>query len=692
MERVTRFRARILLGLLVAVLLFFCFKLYDMQVIKTGGKKENITTFTTRTRVKAARGDILDTHGNVLVSNRASYDLVMNHYVLLTASGTNNHLYRLVQRCKETGIEITDNFPISRERPFVYTLDQFNSSWQGYYQIYLADKEVDSDITAPLLIKRLRTRYKIPVEWSEEDARAVIGLRYEMDLRGCVASLPNHVFLSDVDDTSLSAIVELNIPGMFVEKTTVREYSTKYAAHVLGFVGKMSKEQWEKYKTVEGYAMDSEIGQSGLEAAFEEYLHGVDGYRIDTVTASGELVKSEYETEPRAGANVEVSIDINLQRVAEDGMARVVEELRAQEEGADGVDAEGAAVVAINVKTGQVLVCASYPTYDLSTYFQNYKEILETDFDPLYNRALLGTYPPGSTYKMSMVVAAINCGLIDSKTEIYDSGVFDKYAPGFKVYCLRYSSYGLAHKSINAATALQVSCNYFFYDIADKMNIADMDNTAKALGLGEPTGIELPENIGQRANAETKRKLYTGDNAGWYRADQITASIGQSDNRFTPMQLCVYTAALANKGTRYKATFLNRVVSADYRSLIKESQKKVLDTLEITADAVNAYHTGMQMVTQRGPEWNGTASSTFKNYPIKVAAKTGTAQSGNKTASDNGAFVCYAPAEDPQIAIAIYGEKAGHGSSLATIARDIMDAYFEIGEAADVTAHENKIS
>ena len=692
MERVTRFRARVLLGILVTVLVFFCFKLYDLQVIKTGGKKENITTFTTMTRVKAARGDILDTHGNVLVSNRASYDLVMNHYVLLTASGTNGHLYRLVQRCKEADIQVTDSFPVTRERPFVYTLDELNSSWQGYYQTYLANLEVDSDITAPLLIKRLRERYKIPAEWSEEDARAVIGLRYEMDLRGVVPSLPNHVFLSDVNDTALSAIVELNIPGMFVEKTTVREYSTKYAAHVLGFVGKMNKDQWEKYKKIDGYAMDTEIGQSGLEAAFEEYLHGVDGLRIDTVTASGELVKSEYKTEPRAGANVEVSIDINLQRVAEEGMERVVQELRNQEEGEDGKDAEGAAVVAMNVKTGQVLVCASYPTYDLSTYFENYNQILEADFDPLYNRALLGIYPPGSTYKMSMVIAGIHAGLIDSKTEIYDDGVFDKYAPGFRVFCLRYSSYGLAHKYINAATALQVSCNYFFYDIADRISITVMDDTAKALGLGEPTGIELPENIGHRANPETKRKLYAGDKGEWFQADKITASIGQSDNRFTPMQLCVYTAALANKGTRYKATFLNRVVSADYRSLLKESQKEVLSTLAISDDAFNAYHTGMKMVTQKGPEWNGTAQAIFRNYPIKVAAKTGTAQNGQNNASDHGAFVCYAPAEDPQIAIAIYGEKAGHGSSLATIARDIMDAYFEIGEAADVTAHENKLS
>ena len=691
MERITKFRARVLLLLFAIVLAFFALKLYDLQVIETGGKTDNTSTFTTRTRVKASRGDILDTNGNLLVGNRASYDLVINHYVLLTASGTNNYLYQLVSRCREAGIDYNENFPISAERPFVYTLDNYNSAWRGYFQSYLHDKELDSDITAPLLVKRLRERYKIPADWSEEDARAVIGLRYEMDLRGIVGSLSNHVFLSDVSDEDLSSLVELNIPGLMVEKTTVREYNTKYAAHVLGFVGKMNAEQWEKYKKIDGYEMDSEIGQSGLEAAFEEYLHGVDGIREDTVTTAGKLVKSEYIVEPKAGANVEVSIDIRLQRAAEEGLDKVITALRALDDDEDGHDAEGGAVVAIDVKTGQVLTCASYPTYDLSTYFENYKEILDTDYDPLYNRALMGAYPPGSTYKMSMVVAGINSGMITSETPIVDKGKFDKYAPGFVVNCLRWTNYHGTHGATNAAVALQVSCNYFFYELGDRINIATMDNTAKALGLGEHTGIELPENIGHRANEETKRKLYPQD-PYFYTADRITAAIGQSDNRFTPMQLAVYTAALANKGTRYKATFLNRVVSADYRSLLKQSEKEVLSTLEISNDAWVAYHNGMRLVTQKTTDWTGTAYSTFKNYPIAVAAKTGTAQSGSLTASDHGAFVCYAPADNPQIAIALYGEKAGHGSSLSTIARDMLDIYFEVGEVGDVIVNENKPS
>ncbi len=688
MERITRIRARILVLIFTVIVFFFGFKLYDLQIIQTGGKTDNTSTFTTYTRVKATRGDILDTNGNLLVGNRASYDLVINHYVLITADGTSDYLYKLVKRCQEAGVTYTDHFPVSTERPFVYTLNQYNSSWQNYFQEYLSYKGgLDSDISAPLLVQRLRERYKLPEEWTDDEARQVIGLWYEMELRQCVGSLPNYIFLADVSDEDLSAIMELNIPGLTVEASTVREYSTVYAAHVLGFVGPMNAEQWEKYKDDPDYTMDAEIGQDGFEAAYEKYLHGVDGLREDTVTVSGELVSSRYLVEPKAGANVEVSIDINLQRAAENTMADIYADLRSDPNN-DGSDCQGGAVVAMDVKTGQVLVCSSYPTYDLSTFFENYDEILNADFGPLYNRALMGEYPPGSTYKMSMVVAGINSGTITSETQIYDRGVYNKYGPDFAPKCLYYTNYGQLHENVNAAVALQVSCNYFFYELADKIALSAIDNTAKNLGLGEPTGVELAENLGHRANAETKKKLHNED---WYKGDQITAAIGQSDNRFTPMQLCVYASTLANRGTRYRATFLNRVVSDDYRSLLYDNEVSVMSTFDISDDAYKAYTEGMYLVTQK-TDWTGTAYSTFKDYPIDVAAKTGTAENGITDASAHGAFICYAPVENPQIAIAIYGERAGHGSYLAPIAKAILDEYFEVGDIGDVVTYENKLS
>lgn len=686
MERITRVRAMILTAIFLIIAVLFAFKLYDLQIIETGGKKDNQSTFVTRTRVKAARGDILDSNGNMMVSNRASYDLVINHYVLLSATGTNNHIYRLIQACQAGGYEYSDHLPISRERPFTYTLDQYNAAWQGYFQKYLAKINLDSDITAPLLIQKLRAQYKLPEEWSEEEARLVIGIRYEMALRGIVASLPNYIFMEDADDESLAAVVELNVPGLTAEASTVREYNTKYAAHILGYVGAMNAEQWEKYKDIEGYSMDTQIGQSGLEAAYEQYLHGTDGIREDTVARDGTLISSRYITEPKAGSNVEISIDLNLQMVAEDKLLETFEAMRAGDI-RDGKDVEGGAVVAMNVKTGQLLVSASYPSYDLATMSENWDEIVEDPLKPLYNRALQAAYPPGSTYKPSMVIAGINSGVINSGTQIYDAGVYRKYAP-FTPSCLYWTNYHASHGTITASDALKVSCNYFFYELGDRLSINAIDKTARELGLGEPTGVELSEELGHRANEQTKAMLYKGDDAKFYAGDRILTAIGQSDNRFTPIQLCSYTMALANQGVRYKATFMNRVVSADYRTLLAENNPQVLSTCNISEDAILAYTKGMCAVAG---EQGGTAYSTFRDYPIQVAAKTGTAETF-KGASDNAAFILYAPADDPQIAIAIYGEKAGHGSSLAAIARTITDVYFDVDEIGDVVTYENKLS
>ena len=690
MERMIRLRAVILFLVFALVVGFFSGKLYLMQVRDSGGDTNNITTFETRTRVKAARGNILDRNGNVLVTNRASYDLMINHFVLTSSAQPNETLLKLVKLCREMGVEYEEHFPITKETPFRYTLSDYNTTWQNHFQSFLIYRDnLDSDATAPLLMQKLRESYLIPEDWSDEDARAVLGLRYELSLRMCVNSLSNYVLLTDVSSEMLAAALELGVPGMSVEASTVREYTTPYAAHVLGYVGAMSPDQWAVYKEL-GYPLDALVGQDGFEEAFEQYLHGTDGTRVDRVTKDGTLVESYYEVAPKAGQNVQVSIDVNLQSAAEDALAININNLRDPEvnkEG-DGLDAAGAAVVAMDVKTGQVLVCGSFPTYDLSKLFEDYNELMNADLQPLYNRALQAEYPPGSTYKMSMVVAGIDNRKISITSKITDKGKFTKYE-GFDATCLSYTKYGRTHGAINAMEAIKVSCNYFFYELADNMDINQIDATAKGLGLGESTGIELYERIGYRANAETKAKLYTGDNARWYMGDQILASIGQSDNRFTPIQLCSYVTTLVNQGTRYKATFLNRVVSADHTQVVMENQTQVLSKMAISDQAFNAYTTGMKLAAS---ESGGTAYSTFRNYPVTVAAKTGTAQTGVSNHSDNGAFVCYAPADDPQIAVVVYGERAGHGRSLGDVARAVLDAYFGLGQYGDIVVPENGIS
>ena len=701
MERMTRVRAGALLVLFSLIICLFALKLYEEQIIKTDGLTDNTKTFTTYTRVKAARGEILDCKGNVLVSNRASYDLVFIHYVILSADGTNDYLLDLVELCRQMEIPYNDHFPVSEDAPFTYTLSDYNSTWQGYFQSYLLEVDLDSDISAPLLIKKLRERYNIPQEWSDQDARAVIGLRYELDLRQDITNLPNFVFCEDASSEALAAILELNIPGLKTETSTVREYNTQYAAHILGYVGAMTEEQWEYYKGLEDqkYAMDALVGQSGFELAFEEYLHGTDGTRVDKYTVDGTLVEQYYlkdengvEQKPVSGKNVELTIDLSLQRTAEDSLESLITELRAtaqEDKHVDGSDIEGGAVVVMDVKTGQILACASYPTYNLGTYFEDFETLKDAEFAPLYNRALQATYAPGSTYKMSMVIAGVQAGEIDSTTLIEDKGVYTKYEP-FTANCLKWTLNHDTHGYINAIQALEKSCNYYFYELSDRINISIMDTVAKGLGLGESTGIELGEALGHRANPDEKAKLYanTMDDSRWYTADKIMASIGQSINKFTPMQLCVYTSTLANRGVRYKATFLNRVVSSDYRELEFENEPQILSKMTISDEAYLAYSEGMRAVAK-----TGTASGTFANYHIEVAAKTGTAQHSNsENVSDHGAFVCYAPFDEPEIAVVVYGEKAGHGTTMGQIAKEILDAYFENPEVGDVTTGENTVS
>ena len=710
MERISRVRASLLLVFFCLILAFFVFTMYDLQIVETGGVVDNTTTFTTITRVKASRGDILDINGNKLVGNRASYDLVFNHYVITSSDNTNDSLMRLIQKTRELGITYMDHFPITKDRPFEYTLTEYTTAWQGYFQSYLRDRSIDSDITAPLLMQRMRERYKIPEEWSDVDARAVIGLRYEFDLRG-VVNLSSYVFMEDVSDEHLSALLELNTPGLMVEASTVREYHTKYAAHILGTMGAMTNKQWEKvrdaYKAGEGpeYYMDAQVGQSGFEAAFESYLHGVDGLRRDTVDKNGAIISQEYYEgkEPKAGNNVETTIDINLQTIAEDALADIIDWLQNPEDSKTdknqeltGRDVEGAAVVVMKVKTGEILACASYPTYNPITYNQDYEEILKMDFDPLFNRAFHATYAPGSSFKMVTLYAAMELGggtegrLFQYGETINAQGKYRRYEDqGFAPACLLWNSYKRMHGVIDAAKALEVSCNYFFYELSDRfLSGATLDEAAKGFGLGEKTGIELDEAVGMRANAENKAKLYKGALASWGVGDKLNASIGQSENRLTPLQLCVYVATVANKGVCMKATFLNRVVASDYRTLVYQNEPVVASTLKMSNATYGTLVQGMKQVIT-GP--SGTARTTMQGLSVEVAAKTGTAETG-RLGSDDGSFVCFAPVDNPEIAIAVFGEKAAHGSTLGRVARDVIEYYFYQAQASAVNTYENQIA
>lgn len=674
MERMTRIRATAVFLLFALVLGMFGFRMYQLQIRDADTQSASLSTYTTWSRVTAARGEILDRKGNVLVTNRASYNLVFNNYVFYNSDNPNESLRKLVNLLKSDGIEYIEHFPVTLEKPYEYTLDSLSTTWQGYFKDFLNYRELDSDISAVQLMKQLRAAYRIPNTWTDQEVRLVVGLRYELELRSDLTSLSAYTLIEDVSSDNLSAILELNTPGLSVESSTVREYATKYAAHILGFMGQMDAEEYEVYKE-QDYSMDAYVGKSGFEGAFEEYLHGTDGVKLTTVDADGNIVSEYFTREPKAGANVETTIDLDIQMAAEEALEEVILDLRENGLGGhgEGKDAEGGAVVAIDVKTGEILACASYPTYDPSRYYEDYNELLEMDYGPMNNRALALTYAPGSVFKMAVTIAAINAGTISSGTIIEDQGVYTKYED-YQPQCLIYTNYGQTHGPIDVMQALAVSCNYYFYEAGNRTGMPAIDQVSKALGLGEKTGVEIFERQGYRSNRETKEELYPDDPdySGWYDADTLQLSIGQGENRFTPAQLAVYTAALANRGTRYRATFLSRVISSDYQELLVDNQPQVLSTCDISNDAYYAYTHGMRMAVS---DPSGTVYSYLNDYPVAVAAKTGTAQHGGP-GSDNASFVCYAPYDDPQIAIAVFVEKGAQGGNLAKVAKAIMDTYF----------------
>ena len=686
-SRRLRFRVSVLLVLLVSILALYGVRLYKLLMV---GAEDTARltgdTFTYDATVTAARGSLLDANGQVLVSNRASYDLSLVYYVLFNSEDPNGSLQTLAEACMRLDVPISDHLPVSRERPYSYTFDTVSSAYEDYFTGWLDKRRLKEDMSAEQLIRTLRSKYHLPEDLDDEMARTMVGIRYDLDLRRYYSNLDNYVIAYDVPTESLSEILELSTPGLSVLTNTTRVYHTTACAHILGHVGLMDAEQYKVYKE-KGYPMNAVVGQDGLEQAFEEYLHGTDGVIRTTVTKTGEIVDQYFVKKPQPGMNVQLTIDLELQETAEASLAAVIEDLRKNGIGTnkEGQDAQGGAVVVQEVNTGRVLACGNYPTYNLATLSQDIGFLIEDSSAPLYNRALSAAYPPGSVFKMVTTIAMIDLAGMSRWYQIQDEGIYDFYEET-PLRCFFYKNTGLTHGLINVMEALAYSCNYYFYEIGRLIGWQPMDQVAKALGLGEHTGVEILENVGTRANPESKMAAIQDDFEGqWFGADTLTAAIGQSEHRYTPMQLCAYTSALATGGTRYRATFLDRVRTADDTQTVLANEPEVISRLEISEEARDAVLEGMKDAADYG-----TAMNYFLDYPIPVACKTGTAEHGGG-GSDNCSFVIFAPADDPQIAISVYVEKGAQGGNLANVAKPIMDLYFAREEGPVVPTPENGI-
>ena len=481
-------------------------------------------------------------------------------------------------------------------------------------------------------------------------------LVFRMDEKGFSYNNP-FVFLEDADFEIITKIKESpeKYPCVEILTAPVREYFyPDVAVHLLGRCGLISREE---YENLSGYSRDDYIGKQGAEKAFEEILRGIDGVLAKEKYTKKEVKKFSKDIAPTAGKDVILTIDLELQKTAEDALDTII---------SNSYGAVGGAVVVSDVNSGEILVSASNPDYNLTEFNKKYNELSQDKNKPFFNRSLSGLYEPGSTFKPITAIAALESGNLDYGETIKTLGKYEYFDRVFR--CNIYREKGKTHGKIDVREALSVSCNYFFYELGKRVGIDKISGLAYDFGLGNPTGIELKqeEAVGTIATPEERK------NGGgyWYAGDVLQAAIGQSDNRFTPIALCNYAATLANGGTLYSAHILKGV--RDLNGKISYIEPKILNTLDILPKTMQTINEGMLKVTK-----TGTAKEVFRDFPIDIAGKTGTAQVGKRT---NGLFIGYAPADNPKIAFCVVVEGGASGNQAAEISKKILTQYFNTDE------------
>ncbi len=642
-------RLTVLIILIVVFLLSVVFRLFSLQIVQGESYAEASMKRLVKTiPLKAQRGDILDRYGRLIVSSQLTYNLEISQYKK-DKKWVNDTVYNLILLMEKENQEYMENLPISAS-PYSYTLSEEE------VKKYLKKMDLPENLSAEDCVKKLTERYDISDQIPKDYHRKVIAVRAEMELRE-FSQNNSFVFAENVNINVVTIIKENDYayPGVNIMTSYERLYPEKISPHVLGRVGLIYKEEYDKLKDL-GYGFTDIIGKEGIEKVFDLELKGKDGVLKVEQNELGKITGTEVLKNAVPGSDVILTLDLDLQKRAEQALENVILELRQTIS-----DVGGGAITVVDIHTGEILAIASYPDYDIETFQKDYNENYNNPLKPFWNRAISGTYAPGSTFKILTSLAVLEEGIATPDELIYDHGKYTfwkDYQPTCHVYPGN-------HGYVNVADALKVSCNYYFYETGRLLGIDKLNEYAKKVGLGEYTGIEIPgEEKGIVAGPAYREKI----GSVWYPGDTLQASIGQSDNLFTPLQLSNYVATVVNGGTRYEAHLLYKI--KDYATgNVKEVQPKALETISIQPENYKAIMEGMRSVTE-----DGTASNVFQNFPIKVGGKTGTAE---VPGTNNGLFVAFAPYDNPKIAISVVVEHGAHGNSIAPAARDVIEEYFK---------------
>ena len=667
-NRNDRIRYNILTTIVYIAGIILLIQLFNLQIIHGAEYRETSNSRLTReTVVKAARGSIKDRTGVELVRTDTGYSAEI-YSTKVSDEELNLAIKKFIEILESNKDTYIDNLPIKVE-PF-----EFSEEDEDYQKEWKRENNLDENYSAEQVFNALKEKYEI----SEEDvntARKIMAIRYEISSKG-YSSTRSVTIARDISNTSAVQIREQNakLAGInVVTEPTVAYTSGNLASHILGYVGAISEEEYSTRKDT--YRNDDVIGKDGVQKVFEEYLKGTDGIKQVDMTVDGAITSEYISEEAVAGSDVVLTIDANLQKVAEEALEKNIKDIANGKYG-EGNDADAGAVVVMNVNTGEILAMASYPDYNPERYSEEYDPNDETG--KYYNRAIRSIYAPGSTFKMVVASAALDTGEITTKTRINDNGV---YPYGDGQACWYYRSYGVGHGYLNLTQAIKYSCNYFFYDLGYRMGIDTIADYAGRYGLGKRTGVELMgESSGIVASREYANSIgYTT----WYPADTLSAAIGQSFNSYTPIQMARYISMIANGGKNVDVSTIKSIINPDGTEVSKEeienfvkdtvgTENELKEDLNISEENLDAIREGMKGVTS---EPGGTAYSTFADFDIDIAGKTGSAQTGNEGEAD-GWFVGFAPYDEPEIAVVVMVEKAGSGGYTAVVAKEIMEEYF----------------
>lgn len=667
-NRNDRIRYNILTTLVYIAGIILLIQLFNLQIIHGAEYRETSNSRLTReTVVKAARGSIKDRTGVELVRTDTGYSAEI-YSTKVTDAELNLAIEKFIEILESNKDKYIDNLPIKVDQfEFTEKDEESQKEWKK-------ENNLDENYSAEQVFYALKEKYEI----SEDDvntARKIMAIRYEISSKG-YSSTRSVTIAKDISNTSAVQIREQNakLAGInVVTEPTVAYTSGNLASHILGYVGAINEKEYSTRKDT--YRNDDIIGKDGIQKVFEEYLKGTDGVKQVDMTVDGAITSEYISEEAVAGSDVVLTIDANLQKVAEKALEKNIKDIADGKYG-EGNDADAGAVVVMNVNTGEILAMASYPDYNPEKYSEEYDPDDKTG--KYVNRAIGAEKAPGSTFKMVVASAALDTGEITTKTRINDTGV---YPYGDGQACWYYRSYGVGHGYLNLTQAIKYSCNYFFYDLGYRMGIDTIADYAGRYGLGKRTGVELiGEEDGIVASREYANSIgYTT----WYPADTLSAAIGQSFNQFTPIQMARYISMVANGGKNVDVSIIKSIINPDGTEVSKEeienfvketvgTENELKEDLHISEENLDAIREGMKGVTS---EPGGTAYSTFADFDIDIAGKTGSAQTGVEGEAD-GWFVGFAPYDEPEIAVVVMVEKAGSGGYTAVVAKEIMEEYF----------------